>query len=95
MGEDKLLTSELESRKNLQCLNRLSCFSRGDGGGRLEVRGGRLEALAAGGGKAGSHAAQRMQNGETRNCTAAHFSRLGELFRIKTLTCSHSNSEVF
>ncbi|CAL8292540.1 unnamed protein product [Boreogadus saida] len=35
---------------------------RGDGGARLEVRGGRLEALAAGGGKAGSRAAQRMQN---------------------------------
>ncbi|CAL8237132.1 unnamed protein product [Boreogadus saida] len=47
---------------------------RGDGGGRLEVRGGRLEvlareihggrleALAAGGGKAGSRAAQGMQN---------------------------------
>ena len=73
MGEDKLLTSELESRKNLQCLNRLSCFSRGDGGGRLEVRGGRLEALAADRGKAGSRAAEGMQNGETWNCITAHF----------------------
>ena len=46
---------------------------RSSGGARREVRGGRLEALAAGGGKAGSRAAQRMQNGETRNRTAAHF----------------------
>ncbi|CAL8293826.1 unnamed protein product [Arctogadus glacialis] len=46
---------------------------RSSGGARREVHGGRLEVLAAGGGKAGSRAAQRMQNGETRNCTAAHF----------------------
>ncbi|CAL8252517.1 unnamed protein product [Boreogadus saida] len=35
---------------------------RSSGGARREVRGGRLEALAAGGGKAGSRAAQRMLN---------------------------------
>ncbi|XP_059901233.1 uncharacterized protein LOC132452572 isoform X2 [Gadus macrocephalus] len=35
---------------------------RSSGGARREVHGGRLEALAAGGGKAGSRAAQRMQN---------------------------------
>ncbi|CAL8276622.1 unnamed protein product [Boreogadus saida] len=40
---------------------------RSSGGARREVRGGRLEALAAGGGKAGSCAAQRMQNGA--DCT--------------------------
>ncbi|XP_030222785.1 myosin heavy chain IB isoform X2 [Gadus morhua] len=35
---------------------------RSSGGARREVHGGRLEAPAAGGGKAGSRAAQRMQN---------------------------------
>ncbi|CAL8380358.1 unnamed protein product [Gadus morhua 'NCC'] len=47
----------------------------GDGGARLEVRGGRLEALAAGGGKAGSRAAQGRQNGLRRRSWRRRSSR--------------------